>query len=78
MKIFPPLLALMLLAGARGAPLTPAKTAELRAQIRANFFVDPLPALAATTHRRFAPAPGVAAEALTYSTQHGTRGPASI
>ncbi|MBI4623921.1 MAG: acetylxylan esterase [Verrucomicrobia bacterium] len=63
----------------RAEPLTPAKTAELRVQIRANFFVpDPLPALDAQTHRRFAPAPGVAAEAVTYATQLGTRVPAIL
>ena len=33
---------------------------------------SPLPALAAKTHRRFAPAPGVAAEAVTSATEFGT------
>lgn len=63
----------------RAEPLTPARVAELRAQIRENFFVpNPLPALDAKTHRRFAPAPGVAAEAVTYSTEFGTRVPAIL
>lgn len=57
------------------APAAPG-VAEQRAQIRANFFVpDPLPALEVKTHRRFAPAPGVAAEAVTYATQLGMRVP---
>lgn len=60
-------------------PLTTPRVESLRAQIRANFFVpDPLPALAAKTHRRFAPAPGVVAEAVTYSTELGTRVPAIL
>ena len=60
-------------------PLTPARVAELRGQIRANFFVpNPLPALEAKTHRRFAPAPGVVAEAVTYATELGTRVPAIL
>jgi dienelactone hydrolase len=63
----------------RAEPLTPARVAELRAQIRANFFVpEPLPALDARTHRRFAPAPGVAAEAVTYATALGMRVPAIL
>ncbi|MBM3854878.1 MAG: hypothetical protein FJ399_17290, partial [Verrucomicrobia bacterium] len=70
-------LALVLPAGAQ--PLTPARVVELRSQIRGNFFVpDPLPALAAKTHRRFAPAPGVTAEAVTYATQLGQRVPAIL
>ncbi len=59
--------------------LTPARVAELRAQIRQNFFIpDPLPALDAKTHRTFAPAPGVKAEAVTYATELGTRVPAIL
>jgi len=54
--------------------LTAAQEQTWRAQIRSNFFIpDPLPALAAQTHRRFCPAPGVSAEAVTYATQFGTR-----
>ena len=77
MKVFLSfLLALTLL---RADPLTPARVAQQRAQILANFFVpDPLPALAAKTHRSFAPAPGVAAEAITYTTQLGSRVPAIL
>ncbi|MCX8036677.1 MAG: alpha/beta fold hydrolase [Candidatus Sumerlaeia bacterium] len=52
---------------------------NLRAKIRATFFVpDPLPALQAQTHRRFAPASGVSAEAVTYTTQFGMRVPAIL
>jgi hypothetical protein len=55
-------------------PLTPARVEMLQAQVRGSFFVpNPLPALAAKTHRRFAPAPGVVAEAVTYATEFGTR-----
>ncbi len=64
---------------AHAAPFTPARVTGLRAEIRQNFFVpDPLPALAAQTHRRFAPAPGVVAEAVTYATELGTRVPAIL
>ena len=60
-------------------PLTPTRVTELRAQIRKNFFVpDPLPALDAKTHRRFSPASGVVAEAVTYATELGTRVPAVL
>lgn len=65
-------------AGRAAAPgLEP--VAKVQAQIRANFFVaDPWPALAPAVHRRFTPAPGVAAEAVTYATQFGTRVPAIL
>ena len=50
-----------------------------RAQIRSNFFIaDPLPALDAQTHRRFEPASGIAAEAVTYTSQFGMRVPAIL
>jgi len=39
---------------------------------------DPLPPLNSVTHRRFEPAPGVTAEAITYATQLGTRVPAIL
>jgi dienelactone hydrolase len=59
--------------------LSPERVTALRTQIRANFFVpDPLPALDAKTHRRFTPAPGVKAEAVTYATEFGTRVPAIL
>jgi dienelactone hydrolase len=65
--------------GVRAELLTPSRVDELRAQIRANFFVsDPLPALDAKTQRRFSPAPGVAAEALTYATEFNTQVPAIL
>ena len=55
-------------------PLSPQKAADLRAQICANFFMpDPLPALDAHVHRTFSPAPGVRAEAVTYTSQLGMR-----
>ncbi len=60
-------------------PLTSARVDELRAQIRKNFFVpDPLPALEPQTHRRFSPASGVVAEAVTFATELGTRVPALL
>ena len=60
-------------------PLTAARVTELRVQIRENFFVpNPLPALDAKTHRKFSPAPGVAAEAVTYATELGQRVPAIL
>src|SRR6187431_714021 len=50
-----------------------------RTQVRENFFVsDPLPELKAQTHRRFQPAAGVRAEAVTYGTQFGLRVPAIV
>ncbi len=65
--------------GLAAEPLTPARVEALRAQIRENFFVpNPLPALDAKTHRKFAPAPGVAAEAVTYATEFGQRVPAIL
>src|SRR4051812_41465361 len=63
-------------AGLRGEALTAAKVEELRTRIRENFFVpEPLPALEAKTQRTFKPAPGVAAEGVTYATELGTRVP---
>src|SRR4051812_40513969 len=60
-------------------PLTAARVDELREQIRKNFFIpDPLPALEAKTHRKLSPGQGVAAEAVTYSTQFGLRVPAIL
>lgn len=65
--------------GAAADALPPVRVAQLRAQVRANFFVaDPPPALEARVHRRFSPAPGVAAEAVTYATQFGRRVPAIL
>ena len=79
MKIPLSLLLLMPLAGLRAEPLTADRIADLRGQIRANFFVpEPLPALEAKTHRRFSPAAGVVAEAVTYATEFGTRVPAIL
>ena len=73
------ILPLLLASLARAETLTPERAAELRAKIRANFFVpDPLPALAAKTHRAFSPASGVKAEAVTYTTQLGLRVPAIL
>ncbi|UCC96322.1 MAG: acetylxylan esterase [Phycisphaerales bacterium] len=59
--------------------LTAERQESLRVEIRQNFFVpDPLPSLNGVTQRRFEPAPGVAAEAVTYATQLGTRVPAIL
>ena len=64
---------------ARAEPLTPARVAALRAQVRANFFVpDPLPPIDGKVHRRFEPARGVSAEAVTYATEFGMRVPAIL
>jgi dienelactone hydrolase len=50
-----------------------------RTQMRENFFIsDPLPELKAQTHRRFQPAAGVRAEAVTYGTQFGLRVPSIV
>jgi len=63
----------------RAHPLSPTDVGALRAKIRAHFFVpDPLPPVAAETHRRFEPAPGVSAEAVTYATHLGMRVPAIL
>ena len=79
MKILYAMLSLAIVVGTRAEPLTAARVIELRTQIRKNFFVpSPLPALDAKTYRRFAPAPGVAAEAITYATEFGTRVPAIL
>jgi hypothetical protein len=52
---------------------------QWRKQICDNFFVpEPLPALEASTHRHFTPAPGVQAEGLTYRTQFGLLVPAIL
>ena len=57
----------------------PLPIADWQRQIRANFFIpDPLPALAAETHRHFRPASGVRAEAVTYGSQFGLRVPAIL
>jgi dienelactone hydrolase len=58
---------------------TGAQEAELRKEIRANFFVpDPLPATDAVVYRTFSPTPGVKAEAVSYTTQFGVRVPAIL
>jgi len=52
---------------------------KLRAEIKENFFIsNPLPVLDAHTHRTFAPASGVKAEAVTYATERGMRIPAIL
>jgi dienelactone hydrolase len=56
-----------------------AQEQQWRRQICDNFFVpEPLPALDASTQRRFTPAPGVRAEGLTYRTQFGLLVPAIL
>jgi dienelactone hydrolase len=53
--------------------------AQWRATIREVLHVpEPLPPLAARTHGRFEPAPGVTAERVTYGTQFGMRVPAVL
>jgi dienelactone hydrolase len=49
-----------------------------RAQMRQNFFIDPLPDRNPEVHRRFTPTLGVRAEAVTYGTQFGLRVPAIV
>ncbi|MBI5774085.1 MAG: acetylxylan esterase [Verrucomicrobia bacterium] len=62
-----------------GTSLAPAQVPALREKIRRNFFIPaPLPELRAETHRRFAPMPGVKAEAVTYASQFGLRVPAIL
>jgi dienelactone hydrolase len=82
MKPTPLLLALVLILAAsahRAETLSPAQVADLRARISDQLFVpSPLPDLAARTHRRFQPAPGVTAEAVTYATQLGSQVPAIL
>jgi beta-galactosidase len=52
---------------------------QWRKQICDNFFVpEPLPALDASTHRRFTLAPGVRAEGVTYRSQFGLLVPAIL
>jgi len=77
------LLVLVVLLGAApgkaDGPLSDVQVQQLRREISATFFVpDPLPALDAHTYRTFNPAPGVRAEALTYTTQLGARVPAIL
>ena len=68
-----------MVAACEASSLTTNEVVALRKQIRQNFFIaEPLPILAAKTHRSFAPASGVRAEAITYATQHGTRVPAIL
>ncbi len=56
-----------------------AQEQQWRRRICDNFFVpEPLPALEASTQRRFTPAPGVRAEGLTYHTQFGLLVPAIL
>ena len=59
--------------------MTAKQVDSLRAQIRAHFFIpDPLPPPAGKTHRRFDPAPGVSALAVSYATELGMRVPAIL
>ena len=55
------------------------REAQWRATIRDVLLIpNPLPPLAARTHGRFEPAPGVTAERVTYGTQFGMRVPAVL
>ncbi len=61
------------------APAIAGQEQQWRRRICENFFVpEPLPALEASTQRRFAPAPGVRVEGLTYRTQFGLLVPALL
>lgn len=63
----------------RAGVFTHADAAALRARLRASFCIPtPLPDLDARVTRRFRPAAGVAAEAVTYATELGTRIPAIV
>ncbi|MBL9199744.1 MAG: acetylxylan esterase [Opitutaceae bacterium] len=75
---FAALISLAAVLAVHAEPLTPARITEWRARIRANFFIDPVPALDLRAHRAFSPAPGVRAEALTYATTLGARVPAIL
>lgn len=59
-------------------PLTSSDVPALRTRILSNFFASELPPLNSRTHRHFEPASGVTAEAVTYTTQFGTRVPAIL
>ena len=74
----PFLLLLLLSSSVLGQTLTHEQSLELRARILTNFFANQLPPLNAEAHRRFEPAAGVTAEAISYSTQHGARIPAIL
>jgi dienelactone hydrolase len=69
----------LLCAAALAAPLTSQQEQQWRTQIKTALFVpDPLPPLDPQIHSRFDPAPGVAAERITYATQFGLRIPAIL
>ena len=75
----PILLLIFLTLACRAQTMTPEIEREWRTKIRANFFIpEPLPALDAKVHRRFEPAPGVSAEAVSYGSQFGMRVPAIL
>jgi len=62
--------------GATAAVLSADQITAWRSQIRSNFFLPQSPpALNPQTHRRFEPATGVTAEAVTYDSQFGLRVP---
>lgn len=78
MNRFCRLIGLIFATALRAAPLTPAEIAERQAQIRRNFFIDPVPALDARMRRALVPAAGVKAEAVSYATALGSRVPAIL
>lgn len=70
--------AMIVWAGDQGAPLRE-RERKWRKQIQdALFLSHPLPPLAARTHSRFRPAPGVVAERITFGTQYDMRVPAVL
>ncbi|MCI0460617.1 MAG: prolyl oligopeptidase family serine peptidase [Gemmataceae bacterium] len=59
--------------------LSAAQQQRWRARIRTALFLpDPLPPLAAQSHSRFQPEPGIVAERVTYASQFGLRVPAIL
>lgn len=81
-SLFVATIALSLIAAASsqtGQPMNSAREAELRKEIRADFFIpDPLPSLDAKIYRTFTPASGVKAQAVSYATESGVRVPAIL
>ncbi|HEX3730086.1 MAG TPA: acetylxylan esterase, partial [Opitutaceae bacterium] len=79
MRFLPVALAVLAAAPLRAEVFTHADAVALRAKLRGSFYIPtPLPALDAQVTRRFHPAPGVEAEAVTFATEFGTRIPAIV
>ena len=77
--IFISALTFLALVAASAPALDAARVAQLRREIRENYFVpDPLPAPDAKVYRVFSPAAGVRALALSYRTEFNLRVPAIL